>query len=100
MPPSEKRYKLETVFYIIAKSVEILLSLISLAMLLRVVLQFFVDVEENRIYALCVYVSEPFILPFRVIMAKFNIGQNTPIDLPFFVAYISLSAISLFLPII
>ena len=91
---------METVFYILAKAVEIFLSLISIAMLLRVLLQFFVDVEQNKIYALCVYVSEPFVLPFRVIMAKFNIGQNTPLDLPFMVAYIALAGISMFLPVI
>lgn len=91
---------MEVLFYILAKVVEIFLSVISLAMLLRVVLQFFVDVEENRLFAVCLVVSETFVMPFRMIMAKFNIGQDTPIDLPFMVAYIALAAITMFLPII
>ncbi len=91
---------MEVFFYIIAKAVEIFLSLISLAMLLRVVLQFFVDVEENKLFAICLVVSETFVIPFRMVMAKFNIGQDTPIDLPFMVAYIALAAITTFLPVI
>lgn len=91
---------MEALFYCLAKVVEIFLSVVSLAMLLRVVLQFFVDVEENKLFALCLVVSETFVLPFRFVMSKFNIGQDTPIDLPFMVAYIALAAISMFLPVI
>ncbi len=91
---------METVFYVIAKTVEILLSVISFAMLMRVLLQFFVDVEENKLFVMCVAITEPFIIPFRLILAKFNIGQDSPLDIGFMVAYISLSAISIFLPVI
>ncbi len=91
---------MEAFFYVLAKVVEIYLSVISLAMLLRVILQFFVDVEENRLFTLCVVVSETFVFPFRGIMQKLNIAEDTPIDLPFMVAYISLVAVTTFLPII
>ena len=91
---------METVFYILAKVVSIFLSAVSLTMLLRMILSFFVDTEENLLYALCCYVSEPFILPFRLLCSKLNIGQSSPIDLPFMLAYIGLSLISIFLPVI
>lgn len=98
--PCRKDFFVEVLFYIIAKVVEIYLSVVSLAMLLRVVLQFFVDVETNKIFMLCVLVSETFVFPFRGIMAKFNLFTDTPIDMPFMIAYLAVVAITTFLPII
>ena len=69
-------------------------------MFLTVILQFFVDRETNKAYRIFATVSEVFVYPFRVIMAKFNLFQGTPIDMPFFIAYIFVSLISLFLPIL
>lgn len=69
-------------------------------MLLRMILSFFVNTEENVLYALCCYISEPFILPFRIICSKLGIGQNSPIDMPFMLAYIGLMLITMFLPVI
>ena len=91
---------MEIIFYILAKVVQIFLSVISLSMLLRVLLQFFVDITTNKVYALCVAVSEPFILPFRLLFAKLNILQDSPLDVPFLVAYIALSLVAGFLPLI
>jgi len=91
---------LEIILYILAKAVAIYLSLASYAMLGRVILGFFVNPEESRLFALCYFVSEPVVLPFRLIMAAFNIGQNSIIDMPFMAAYLGLTVIQMFLPII
>lgn len=91
---------METVFYILAKVVSIFLSAVSFTMFLRMILSFFVNTEENFLYTLCCYISEPFILPFRLLCAKFGIGQNSPIDIPFMAAYLGLVLISMFLPVI
>ena len=91
---------METVFYILAKTVAILLSVIDLAMLMRVLLQFFVDVTTNKLYAFCVMLTEPIIFPFRLLFAKLGIGENSPLDIPFFVGYLALTFLSVFLPII
>lgn len=85
--------------HILASAVSIYLGLASLAMLLRVILQLFVA-EDNKIMALCVMVSEPVIIPFRLLLAKLNIGQNTPLDIPFFVAYLVIGILQVFLPAI
>ena len=90
---------METVFYIIASAVRILLDVISVAMLLRVILQFFVD-PENKFYALCYYISEIVIYPFRLLFAHFKIAENSPLDIPFFIGWIFLSALNIFLPVI
>ncbi|MBR7116675.1 MAG: YggT family protein [Clostridia bacterium] len=91
---------METVLYIIAKVVEIFLSLMSFAMLMRVLLQFFVDITENKLYSLCVVLTEPIVIPFRLLFAKFNIAENSPLDVPFMVAYLALTGLTMFLPII
>ena len=91
---------MEAIFYILAKVVAIYLSIATYSMLGRVILQFFVVPEESRFFALLFFISEPVVIPFRLIMAKFNIGQNLPIDIPFMAAYFGLAFIRLFLPVI
>lgn len=91
---------MEAFFYIIAKTISILLDITYFAMLARVFLPFFVIPEESRLYALASVLTEPFIIPFRFIMMKLNIGQNSPLDWSFFVAAVALSIIQGALPAI
>ena len=91
---------MEVILYILAKAVAIYLSVAAYAMLGRVILQFFVVPEESRLFALCFFISEPCILPFRIIFAKLNIGQGVPIDIPFMVGYISVALIQMIMPAI
>jgi YggT family protein len=90
----------ETAFYIIAKTVQICLGLASFSMIARMLLPIFVNPMESRLYALSCYVSEPFVLPVRFVMSKLNIGQNTPIDVAFIVAYLIVWVLELILPVI
>ena len=79
---------------------DLFLGVISSCMFFRVILQLFGNLENNVFYRIVATVSEFFVFPFRVIMSKLNIMQNTPIDAPFFVAYIFVALVSAFLPII
>jgi uncharacterized protein YggT (Ycf19 family) len=45
-----------------------------------------------------VCVTEPFIMPVRFIMAKFNILQNSPIDWSFTFAYLLIIFLRFILP--
>ena len=91
---------MEALLYILAKFVAIYLSIATYSMLGRVLLQFFVNPEESRLYAFLFFITEPIVLPFRLILAKFNIGQDTPLDIPFITACLGLTMIQMFLPII
>ena len=91
---------METIFYILAKCVRVLLDMISLSMIFRMLLPLFADVEENPLYMLTVAVTEPLIVPVRFLLDRFGIGTNTPIDLGFLATYFILFIIDLFLPII
>ena len=91
---------METIFYILAKCVRILLDMISLSMIFRMLLPLFADVEGSPLYMLTVAVTEPLIVPVRFLLDKFGIGTNTPIDLGFMATYLILFIIDMFLPII
>ena len=91
---------MEAIFYIFAKVVAIYLNIATYSMLGRMLLQFFTEPGESQLYALLFFISEPVIMPFRLIMAKFNIGQELPIDLPFMAASIGVVFIQMFLPVI
>lgn len=95
-----KEQKVETIFYILAKTVQIFLDFISLAMMIRWILPIFADVEENKLFIVSVATTEPIIAPVRFLLDRFGIGQDTPIDWGFMATYIGLMIIDLFLPMI
>lgn len=90
---------MEYIFYIFAKVISIGISVLSVLMFLRVILQFFAS-EDSKFVIFCYAVTEPFIIPIRAIMERLNIGQNSPIDIPFFVAYIIITVLQMLLPVI
>ena len=87
------------ILYLYAKVIDILLGVIYFAMFLRVILSIFAS-PENKLNMLCVLITEPFVAPFRLLLAKLNIGQGLPIDISFMVAYFALFIVRLLLPII
>ena len=96
---------MEAVLYIFAKVISLLLGAISMAMFARVILEIAArmtsfDVGGNKLYVFCYAVTEIFVTPFRFLCAKFNLFQGTPIDAPFFIAYITISLLQALLPII
>ena len=96
---------MEAVFYIIAKIISLMLRAISLAMFSRVVMELMSrmtshDVQGNKFFVFCYTVTEVFVTPFRYLCAKFNLFQGTPIDAPFFIAYLTVTMLQMFLPII
>ena len=88
------------VIYIFAKTVSVTLSVVSVAMLVRMILPWFVDPMESRIYELSCLLTVPFILPVRAFMVRFNIAQDSPIDWAFSIAYILIWLLKNMLPAI
>lgn len=91
---------METVFYILAKAVDIYLSVASVAMLIRVIMPLFSEPDSSPLYAITVALTEPLIIPFRVISNKLGFWQDTPIDIPLLASTVFLMLLSLFLPVI
>ena len=96
---------MEAILYVTAKVISLMLSAISLAMFVRVILQLVsmltsFNIEGNKFYIFCFAITEIFVTPFRYLCTKFNLFTGTPIDAPFFIAYLSISLLQSFLPII
>ena len=84
---------------IFARIILIVLDAVSIAMLIRMFLPIFFGSEDGRLSLFLACITEPFIIPVRFIMAKFNILQGTPIDWSFTVTYLLIALVQLFLPI-
>lgn len=91
---------MQELFYILAKSVSLILEIVSVAMIVRMLLPIFVDPMESRFYAVVCFVTEPFILPVRAIMVRLNVGQDSPIDWAFSITYLIIWLLSSLLPAI
>ena len=91
---------MEIVFYVLAKAVDIYLDVAAIALLVRVIFPIFADAENSPIYAIAAVLSEPVIIPFRVISDKFGIWQDTPLDMPLLASTVFLMLTSLILPVI
>ena len=85
-----------TVFTIVADVVVLLLSAIQLAMLIRAILSWF-PMDSNKFLDFLYGITEPFIVPIRLLFQKMNWFQNLPIDISFMVSYLLLSVLSMLL---
>ena len=81
-----------------ARLINATLSIVSLAMLIRMLLPLFTDAEGSKFYIFLAAITEPFIAPVRFILVKFNLLQNTPIDWSFTIAYLLIAMIQMLLP--
>ena len=84
--------------YILASVVQLSLSVMYVAMLLRVILELFADRENNRLLMFLVMVTELLVAPVRSFMMRFRFVQESPIDISYLVAWILLSVVSSVLP--
>ena len=75
------------VLQFLAALVWALLDIVSICMLLRAVLSWFIRNPDSTIHLFLRVVTEPFIIPVRTLLDKMNIGVNSPIDIAFFVTY-------------
>ena len=90
-----------TILYIFAKTVALLLSAISFAMLVRVILPLFVtEPESNKLYVFVFVLTELFLTPVRFILTKLGIGNDSPFDMSFIIGYLLLIVIQSALPAI
>ncbi len=87
-----------TVLYVIARCVQVFLGFVSLAMFLRAILSWFIADDENRFLVFLVMVTEPFILPFRLLCSKISALDEMMFDIPFLMAFFAISLLETLLP--
>ena len=87
---------MSTVLTVVADVVVLLLSAVQLAMLVRAILSWF-PIDSNKFIDFLYGITEPFIVPIRLLFEKMNWFQNVPIDVSFMVSYLLLSILSMLL---
>ncbi len=75
------------------------LGVVSVAMLLRAILSWFFMEDESTLLLFLVAITEPFILPIRVLLSRFRFASESPIDLSFVIASLLIGALVVFLPV-
>lgn len=82
-----------TVFTVVTDVVVLLLLGIQIAMMLRAILSWF-PLDSNKFVDFLYTITEPFIVPIRLLFEKLGWFQNLPIDVSFMVSYLLLSVLS------
>ena len=82
------------VLTVMADVVVLLLSAIQLAMLVRAILSWF-PMDSNGFTDFLYGITEPFIVPIRLLFQKMNWFQNVPIDVSLMGSYLLLSILSM-----
>ena len=91
---------LQIILYVLARVVQIFLGLLSTAMFLRAILSWFIQDPENKFLLILAMVTEPFIIPVRMLLMRFEAVQRSPVDISFFVTYLLIWILQIFLPTI
>ena len=84
---------MQTIAIILAGTVNALLMVLQFAMLLRAIMSLFFD-ESSSFAAFLVAITEPVIMPIRMLFDRMEWFKSSPLDVPFFVTYMLLAIIS------
>ncbi len=87
---------MEIILTLTVLTIRLILSAVTLAMFIRAILSFF-PIEEGAIHSFLALITEPFILPIRILFDKMGIAVGIPIDIPFFVTYLLITILTMFL---
>ena len=81
---------MHTLVLLVQRFALILIDVLDIAFLLRALMSW-IDMEENVFTELVYRLTEPFIVPFRMLFVKLNWFQQIPIDMAYLSAVIAIS---------
>ncbi len=88
---------MNAIVYIVTRVARYAVITIQLCMFVRAMLSWFPIDDDNPIFALVFTVTEPFVIPFRLLLDRFGIGDDAPIDIAFLMTIIALSVLTVIL---
>ena len=91
---------LEIVLFCLCTVIRLLVNVLETAILLRAILSWFPIDEDGFLPRLLFCLTEPVIIPVRVLLSYFGVGEDSPIDFSPMIAMILLMLIGMFLPVI
>lgn len=83
---------MEVVLQLLRTTASALIMVLEIAMLVRAVMSWF-PLGEWRIGDFVYAVTEPFIVPVRALLERFEFVRNSPLDIPFFVTAMILAVL-------
>ena len=84
----------DLVVFFLKSFVNVIISLLQIAMFARAILSWFIDpMNEGGIVAFLTALTEPVILPVRALCAKMHWFEGMPLDVPFLITVLLLAMI-------
>jgi len=87
---------LEDILYVASTVVQLALTVIDIAMFLRMIFSWF-PMEPNNFIEFLYTVTEPLIYPFRALFNRLNWFQDSPLDVPFFATAVVIGILQILL---
>lgn len=84
-------------YYVVSGIALLLLRFLQTMMFLRAILSWFPISEDSAILRFIYTVTEPIILPVRLLLSRFPAFQDLPIDLSFSITFLLLFLLQIFL---
>ena len=84
--------------YVVTTFVNVVLYVLQFLMLARAVLSWFPIDEDSYLVRFVTMLTEPVVLPIRLIFENFDGLNDFPIDISYITAFVILSAVQLLLP--
>ena len=88
---------MHSLIYLVTVTLSFLLSTLQFLMLARAIMSWFPISEDNIILNFLYAITEPVIMPVRMLLEKFGWFEGLPIDMSFFFTFILLSMLRTFL---
>ena len=82
--------------YVLVQFVLYAINVITLAMCIRAVISWFYD-GDGWFIRLLYFITEPVIMPVRLLLVKMNWLQNTPLDFSYILTYLILFIVQVLL---
>ena len=86
--------------YVLTNFVSLFLMVLEMLMIVRMLLSWFPIDDNSPILNFVYAMTEPLILPVRIVLERSEAVQALPIDLSFFVAFLLLGIIQTALPVV
>lgn len=84
---------MHALLYVLSAVASLLLGLVLLLMFIRAILSWFPAGDDSALEHFLFVATEPFILPVRSILERFEFFRSLPIDMSFFITAILLSVL-------
>ena len=84
-------------FYVVSGIALLLLRFLETMMLIRAVLSWFPINEDSNFVRFIFMVTEPIIMPVRLLLARIPAFQNLPFDLSFSITFLLIFLLQIFL---